>query len=91
MVCQTSHFLHFQLYTTMDEHGFEARLRHLEHVLLGQNNTQLKGSNETLIKRVEALQKELDAVYKNNKPIRDFVTKCKYGHMYILNALLTEL
>lgn len=61
----------------MDEHGFEARLRHLEHVLLGQNNTQPKGNSETLVKRVEALQKELDVVYKNNKPIRDFVTKCK--------------
>ncbi|EPB89341.1 hypothetical protein HMPREF1544_03850 [Mucor circinelloides 1006PhL] len=68
----------------MDEHGFEARLRHLEHVLLGQNNTQLKGSNETLIKRVEALQKELDAVYKNNKPIRDFVTKYDV-HAKLLN------
>ncbi|KAL7314732.1 hypothetical protein PS15m_006263 [Mucor circinelloides] len=68
----------------MDEHGFEARLRHLEHVLIGQNNTQLKGSNETLIKRVEALQKELDAVYKNNKPIRDFVTKYDV-HAKLLN------
>ncbi|KAF1806237.1 hypothetical protein V8B55DRAFT_1455023 [Mucor lusitanicus] len=68
----------------MDEHGFEARLRHLEHVLLGQNNTQPKGNSETLVKRVEALQKELDVVYKNNKPIRDFVTKYD-THAKLLN------
>ncbi|CAO3611794.1 unnamed protein product [Mucor fragilis] len=68
----------------MDEHGFEARLRHLEHVLLGQNSAQSKSSNETLVKRVETLQKELDAVYKNNKPIRDFVTKYD-AHAKLLN------
>jgi hypothetical protein len=61
----------------MDDHGFEARLRHLEHVLLGQNSTQPKGNNETLIKRVEAVQKGLETVYKNNKAIKDFVIKCK--------------
>ncbi|KAI8640421.1 hypothetical protein BD408DRAFT_445190 [Parasitella parasitica] len=59
----------------MDEHGFEARLRHLEHILLGQNNTQAKGSDETLIKRVQALQKELDTLYKNNKVIKEFIAK----------------
>ncbi|EPB85531.1 hypothetical protein HMPREF1544_07714 [Mucor circinelloides 1006PhL] len=28
---------------------------------------QRKGCNETLVQRVEALQKELDAIYKNNR------------------------
>lgn len=62
----------------MDEHGFEARLRHLEHILVGQQNAQLsKATKETILKRVEVLQKELDTVYKNNKPIKDFIEKCK--------------
>jgi DNA-directed RNA polymerase subunit H (RpoH/RPB5) len=62
----------------MDEHGFEARLRHLEHILVGQQNTQLsKAAKETILKRVEVLQKELNTVYKNNKPIKEFVEKCK--------------
>ncbi|CEP14752.1 hypothetical protein [Parasitella parasitica] len=68
----------------MDEHGFEARLRHLEHVLLGQNSTQVKSTDETLIKRVQALQKELDTLYKNNKAIKDFVTKYE-THAKLLN------
>ncbi|KAG2215197.1 hypothetical protein INT46_001473 [Mucor plumbeus] len=68
----------------MDDHGFEARLRHLEHVLLGQNSTQPKGNNETLIKRVEAVQKGLETVYKNNKAIKDFVTKYD-AHAKLLN------
>lgn len=61
----------------MDEHGFEARLRHLEHVLLGQSSAQSKGNNETLVKRIEAVQKGLETVYKNNKAIKEFITKCK--------------
>lgn len=70
----------------MDEHGFEARLRHLEHVLVGQQNTQLsKLTKETILKRVAALHKELDTVYKNNKPIKDFVEKCNYKFEFMLN------
>lgn len=65
----------------MDEHGFEARLRHLEHVLLGQQNAHYsKATKENILKRVDIIQKELDNVYKNNKPIKDFVEKCKVGH-----------
>lgn len=62
----------------MDEHGFEARLRHLEHVLVGQQNAQLsKLGKESILKRIEGLYKELDSVYKNNKPIKEFIEKCK--------------
>jgi hypothetical protein len=64
----------------MDEYGFEARLRHLEHIISGQN--QPKTTQIAVLKRVETLRKELHTVYKNNKSIRDFVEKCKrqQGH-----------
>lgn len=61
----------------MDEYGFETRLRHLEHILVGQHNNQLsKTAQEDVLKRINGLKKELDEVYKTNKPIKDFVTKC---------------
>jgi hypothetical protein len=69
----------------MDEHGFEARLRHLEHVLLGQQNSQYsKTTKENILKRVNIIQKELDSVYKNNKPIKDFVEKCMFSSIYAI-------
>lgn len=63
----------------MDEHGFEARLRHLEHILLGQQNahSHSKSSKENILKRVDVIQKELENVYKNNKSIKDFIEKCR--------------
>lgn len=62
----------------MDNYGFEARLRHLEHVLIGQQNMQLsKTAKDNLLKRVNNIHKELDTVYKNNKPIKSFIEKCK--------------
>lgn len=63
----------------MDEHGFEARLRHLEHILLGQQSphSHSKSSKENILKRVDIIQKELENVYKNNKSIKDFIEKCK--------------
>lgn len=70
----------------MDEHGFEARLRHLEHVLVGgqQQQQSLLRSNSinndtklTLLKRIEGLKKELHSLCKSNKAVHDFVEKCK--------------
>lgn len=64
----------------MDKHGFEARLRHLDHVLgLHQHNNTLSAlsTKESILKRIEDIQKELDLVYKNNKCIKEFVGKCK--------------
>jgi hypothetical protein len=63
--------------TKMDEHGFEARLRHLEHVLSGQQQSNSLATNESILKRVGVIQKELNTVYKNNKNIKEFVGKCK--------------
>ncbi|GAA5808571.1 hypothetical protein MFLAVUS_001962 [Mucor flavus] len=69
----------------MDEHGFEARLRHLEHVLIGQQNAQLsKPTKDNLLKRVSNIHKELDTVYKNNKPIKSFIEKYDV-HSKLLN------
>ncbi|KAG1463676.1 hypothetical protein G6F56_005233 [Rhizopus delemar] len=56
----------------MDEHGFEARLRHLEYILYGQQQSQSK-SHDAVIKRMELLKKELGSIYHNNKPIRCFI------------------
>lgn len=62
----------------MDEHGFESRLRHLEHVLVGQQTAQVSKLNkESILKRIETLHKELNSVYKNNKSIKDFIEKCR--------------
>ncbi|KAI8880138.1 hypothetical protein K501DRAFT_255572 [Backusella circina FSU 941] len=66
----------------MDEYGFEARLRHLEHIIAGQN--QPKTVQIAVLKRVETLRKELHSVYKNNKSIRDFVEKYD-AHSKLLN------
>lgn len=59
----------------MDEHGFEARLRHLEYILYGQQQSQSK-SHDAVIKRMELLKKELGSIYHNNKPIRCFIENC---------------
>jgi hypothetical protein len=61
----------------MDEHGFEARLRHLEHVLSGHQQNNTLAAKESILKRIGAIQKELDTVYKNNKCIKEFISKCK--------------
>ncbi|KAI8079528.1 uncharacterized protein B0P05DRAFT_540979 [Gilbertella persicaria] len=69
----------------MDEYGFESRLRHLEHILVGQHNAQLqKLTHESIYKRLELLQRELNTVYKDNKPVKEFVTKYDV-HSKILN------
>ncbi|KAI9340108.1 hypothetical protein BD770DRAFT_399772 [Pilaira anomala] len=69
----------------MDNYGFEARLRHLEHVLIGQQNAQLsKTAKDNLLKRVNNIHKELDTVYKNNKPIKSFIEKYD-AHSKLLN------
>ncbi|KAG2204344.1 hypothetical protein INT47_009386 [Mucor saturninus] len=69
----------------MDEHGFESRLRHLEHVLVGQQTAQVsKLSKESILKRIETLHKELNSVYKNNKSIKDFIEKYDV-HAKLLN------
>lgn len=60
----------------MDDHGFEARLRHLEYILYGQQQQQNKSTNEVIIKRMELLRKELSSIYQNNKSIKYFIEKC---------------
>ena len=63
----------------MDEYGFESRLRHLEHILVGQQSHQLtKTTSDSIYKRLDAIQKELNSVYKNNKPVKEFVAKCQF-------------
>ena len=59
----------------MDEHGFEARLRHLEYILAGQTNIP-RNTKTTTIKRIDELKKELHTLYKSNKPIKDFMERC---------------
>ncbi|KAI8985441.1 hypothetical protein BDB01DRAFT_87392 [Pilobolus umbonatus] len=66
----------------MDEHGFESRLRHLEYIIVGQHNTKIP--NEHILKRIDLLKRELDAVYKHNKPIKDFTEKYD-AHSKLLN------
>ncbi|CAO3698424.1 unnamed protein product [Rhizopus stolonifer] len=68
----------------MDEHGFEARLRHLEYILYGQQQSQSK-SHDAVIKRMELLKKELGSIYHNNKPIRCFIE-----NYLLLNVLLND-
>ncbi|OBZ88711.1 Dynactin subunit 3 [Choanephora cucurbitarum] len=69
----------------MDEYGFESRLRHLEHILVGQQSHQLtKTTSDSIYKRLDAIQKELNSVYKNNKPVKEFVAKYD-GHAKLLN------
>ncbi|KAI7898426.1 uncharacterized protein BX663DRAFT_443130 [Cokeromyces recurvatus] len=67
-----------------DEYGFETRLRYLEHILLGQQQQQQKDVDENILKRIQALLKNMDAVYKTNKSIKDFITKYDM-HANILN------
>ncbi|EIE77774.1 hypothetical protein RO3G_02478 [Rhizopus delemar RA 99-880] len=71
----------------MDEHGFEARLRHLEYILYGQQQQQNKSTNEVIIKRMELLRKELSSIYQNNKSIKYFIEKCNLDdtHSKLLN------
>ncbi|CDH56274.1 hypothetical protein RO3G_02478 [Lichtheimia corymbifera JMRC:FSU:9682] len=59
----------------MDEHGFETRLRHLEHVLAGRANSIPRNTKTTLLKRIDGLKKELNNVYRSNKLMHDFVDK----------------
>ncbi|KAG1039868.1 hypothetical protein G6F37_011654 [Rhizopus arrhizus] len=68
----------------MDEHGFEARLRHLEYILYGQQQQQNKSTNEVIIKRMELLRKELSSIYQNNKSIKYFIEKYD-THSKLLN------
>ncbi|KAI8981853.1 hypothetical protein BDF20DRAFT_863600 [Mycotypha africana] len=72
----------------MDEYGFGARLRHLEYILFGQqeqySNTTL--NEATVPERLEALQKELNNVYRQNKPIKDFIRKYE-AHSEKLNPV----
>ncbi|KAI8377955.1 uncharacterized protein BYT42DRAFT_362914 [Radiomyces spectabilis] len=69
----------------MDEHGFVARLRHLEHILVGQQVSHLSRDTQlTLLKRVHALKSELNNVYKNNKTLQAFMDKYD-AHAKLLN------
>ncbi|KAG0743214.1 hypothetical protein G6F57_004755 [Rhizopus arrhizus] len=68
----------------MDDHGFEARLRHLEYILYGQQQQQNKSTNEVIIKRMELLRKELSSIYQNNKSIKYFIEKYD-THSKLLN------
>lgn len=69
----------------MDKYGFESRLRHLEYIIIGQQQGQLpKGTKENVLKRIESLKKELDSIYRNNKLIKDFADKYD-GHSKLLN------
>ncbi|KAG0169882.1 hypothetical protein DFQ28_002792 [Apophysomyces sp. BC1034] len=69
----------------MDEYGFEARLRHLEHILAGQQATHLeRATQQSLSRRIDALRKELQTVYHNSKSINDFITKYN-THAKLLN------
>ncbi|KAI9020843.1 hypothetical protein CLU79DRAFT_754028 [Phycomyces nitens] len=69
----------------MDEHGFEARLRHVEHILVGQQPMYLaRATKLPLLQRMDALRKELQIVYKGNKGIQDFIDKYDV-HAKLLN------
>ncbi|KAI7863468.1 hypothetical protein BDF14DRAFT_1843414 [Spinellus fusiger] len=69
----------------MDEHGFEARLRHLEHILVGQQTAYLsRATKVSLLQRVDTLRKELQRVFKSNKGVQDFVDKYDV-HAKLLN------
>ncbi|KAI9316485.1 hypothetical protein BX666DRAFT_1951252 [Dichotomocladium elegans] len=59
----------------MDEYGIETRLRHLEHIVVGQSNQLPPQIKTTLIKRIDGLKKELHSVYKSNKLVQEFVDK----------------
>ena len=59
----------------MDEHGFEARLRHLEYILAGQTNIP-RNTKTSTTKRIDELKKELYTLYKTNKPIKEFMERC---------------
>ncbi|KAI7856826.1 hypothetical protein BDC45DRAFT_566887 [Circinella umbellata] len=58
----------------MDEHGFEARLRHLEYILAGQTNIP-RNTKTSTTKRIDELKKELYTLYKTNKPIKEFMER----------------
>ncbi|KAI9492068.1 hypothetical protein BDB00DRAFT_830059 [Zychaea mexicana] len=58
----------------MDEHGFEARLRHLEHIVAGQTNIP-RSTKTSILKRIDDLKKELHTLYKSNKPIKEFIER----------------
>ncbi|KAI8081459.1 uncharacterized protein BX664DRAFT_340440 [Halteromyces radiatus] len=60
----------------MDEYGFETRLRHLEHIIAGDQIEHLSRSVQgSLTLRCSQLAKELNILYKNNKSLQDFATK----------------
>ncbi|KAI9470109.1 MAG: hypothetical protein EXX96DRAFT_588824 [Benjaminiella poitrasii] len=69
---------------TRNEFGFETRLRYLEHVLLNQQQQQQQTDEESIVKRIQTLMKNVDTIYKSNKPIKDFITKYE-AHANILN------
>ncbi|ORY99080.1 hypothetical protein BCR43DRAFT_488694 [Syncephalastrum racemosum] len=71
----------------MDPYGFESRLRHLEHVVTG---TDQHDTNATVLQRLERLQKELHALYRNNKTIHDFIDKYE-THAKVLNPAESSL
>ncbi|KAI8138987.1 hypothetical protein BJV82DRAFT_628629 [Fennellomyces sp. T-0311] len=69
----------------MDEHGFEARLRHLEHIVTGQAASAIPRTTKTsILKRIDALKKELNTVYKTNKSIKEFIERYD-GHVKLLD------
>ncbi|KAF7727966.1 hypothetical protein EC973_006854 [Apophysomyces ossiformis] len=69
----------------MDEYGFEARLRHLEQIVAGQQLAHLERTTKnSLFRRIELLRKELRTVYHNNKAINDFINKYA-AHAKLLN------
>ncbi|CAO3622205.1 unnamed protein product [Cunninghamella blakesleeana] len=59
----------------MDQYGFETRLWHLEHILTGEQNSQLSRSEASLSQRNQQLSKELNSIYKDNKLLKEFSTK----------------
>lgn len=73
----------------MDEFGFEARLRHLEHVLSGGAQQPVINNKTTILKRIESIRKELHSVYKSNKTIHDFMDKCNKLYINLHTECLT--
>lgn len=63
----------------MDEYGFETRLRHLEYVLLGQQQQQqqIKSPDDAIVQRLGKLNRKLQSIYQKHKPIEYFMEKCK--------------